>query len=64
MSQVERVEAALMKGQALTAKQIAARFRIASPRKVVSRVRARGHNVVLSEKTDTKGRVTRKYQMA
>ena len=63
MTQTKRVLAALQAGEELTAKQIAARFRIASPSKVVSNIRYEGHAVYLNKHTDTKGRVTHKYRI-
>ena len=63
MTQTKRVLAALQSGEELTAKQIAARFRIASPSKVVSNIRYEGHAVYLNKHTDTKGRVTHKYRI-
>jgi hypothetical protein len=63
MSQVLKVEAALQAGAELTAKQIAARFNIASPAKVVSLVRQRGNAVYLNTRTNKAGEVTRKYRI-
>jgi predicted ArsR family transcriptional regulator len=62
-TQTQRVFEALSTGEALTAKQIAARFNIASPRKVVSRLRHEGFPIYLNKHTDTKGRVTHKYRI-
>lgn len=62
-TQVDRVEAALLAGRELTAKQISAQFGVVSPRSVISAVRQRGNAVYLNERTDTKGRVTRKYRI-
>lgn len=62
-SQVEKVETALLNGEELTAAQIASRFKAGSPRKVVSLVRQRGNAVYLNTRTDTKGRMTRKYRI-
>jgi len=63
MTQTKRVLAALQAGEELTSKQIAARFRIASPTKVVSNIRYEGHAVYLNKHTDTKGRITHKYRI-
>lgn len=63
MTQKERVLASLQKGNSMTAKQIAARFKIASPSKVISRIRQDGHNVQLAVHKDSKGRVTNKYSL-
>jgi hypothetical protein len=62
-SQVDKVENALLEGQELTAAQIASRFNVASPTKVISLVRQRGNAVYLNTRTDTKGRQTRKYRI-
>lgn len=62
-SQVEKVENALRNGEELTAAQIAARYQVASPRKVVSLVRQRGNAVYLNTRTDGSGRTTRKYRI-
>jgi predicted ArsR family transcriptional regulator len=63
MTQTKRVLEALLAGNELTAKQIASRFGIASPTKVVSLVRQEGYAVYLNKHTDTKGRVTHKYRI-
>jgi len=62
-TQVDRVEAALLAGRELTAKQISAQFGVVSPRSVISAVRQRGNAVYLNKRTDTKARVTRKYRI-
>lgn len=64
MSQKTKLIAALKKGQALTSKQIVSRLKIASPSKVVSRLRLDdGYNIRCSEHTDSKGRKTNKYAL-
>ena len=63
MTQTKRVLESLLAGNELTAKQIAARFGVASPTKVVSLVRQEGYAVYLNKHTDTKGRVTHKYRI-
>ena len=63
MTQTQRVLEALLAGNELTAKQISARFGVASPTKVVSLVRQEGYAVYLNKHTDTKGRVTHKYRI-
>lgn len=60
---VEKVLNALSSGQALTAKQITARYGLANPRDAVYTLRNEGYNIELVESTDTKNRTTRKYQM-
>lgn len=62
-TQVDRVRTALLSGQELTAKQIAARFNVGSPSKVVSLIRYEGYPVYLNKRVDTKGRVTHKYRI-
>jgi hypothetical protein len=63
MSQKDRVLDALMSGQELTAKQISARFGAGNPRAVIQNLRFEGFPIYLNERTDSKGRVTRKYRM-
>ena len=63
LTQTQRVLTALQSGESLTAKQIAARFKVASPRKIVSNIRYEGFAVYLNKHTDTKGRVTHKYRI-
>jgi len=63
MTQTDRVLAALQNGETLTAKQIAARFGIASPTKIVSLLRYEGFPIYRNKHTDTKGRVTHKYRL-
>jgi hypothetical protein len=62
-TQAQRVLEALKTGQELTAKQISARFKVASPSKVVSTLRFSGYPIYLNEHKDTKGRVTNKYRL-
>lgn len=63
MTQASKVLAALETGESLTAKQIAARFKVGSPRAVISQLRANGNAIYLNTHTDTKGRVTQKYRL-
>lgn len=59
---VDRVyDAIVLKGQKLTAKQIAARFNVANPRDTVYTLRNEGYPIEINKYVDTKGRVTRKY---
>lgn len=60
---VTKVLNALSSGQALTSKQITARYGLANPRDAVYTLRNEGYNIDLVEKSDTKGRTSRKYQM-
>jgi predicted ArsR family transcriptional regulator len=60
----ERLIEAFKAGQKLTAKQISARFGIANPTATISDLRLRvGHAVYANQHTDTKGRVSVKYQL-
>jgi predicted ArsR family transcriptional regulator len=58
-----RLLQALKEGTQLTAKQITARFGIANPTATVSALRYNGHAVYANRHTDTKGRVTTKYEL-
>jgi predicted ArsR family transcriptional regulator len=58
-----RLLQALKEGTQLTAKQITARFGIANPTATVSSLRYNGHAVYANRHTDTKGRVTTKYEL-
>lgn len=62
-SNTQRVYEALVKGEALTAKQISARFKLANPRAAISALRQEGYAIYLNTRKDTKGRVTKKYRM-
>lgn len=60
----ERLIEAFKAGQKLTAKQISSRFGIANPTATISDLRLRvGHAVYANQHTDTKGRVSVKYQL-
>ena len=64
MSQKNRLMTALMNGAELTSKQIRAQFNIASPTKVISRLRLEeGVAIYCNRREDTKGRVTNKFRM-
>lgn len=62
-TQAQRVLASLQTGRELTAKQIASSFKIASPSKVISKLRSVGYPIYLNERKDSKGRVTNKYRL-
>lgn len=62
-TQTQRVLDVFLAGEKLTAKQIAARFDIASPHKVVSLLRFEGYAIYRNKHTDTKGRVKHKYRL-
>lgn len=55
-------DALVLKGQDLTAKQIAARYGVDNPYNPIYELRNEGFRIRLLENTDTKGRVTRKYR--
>lgn len=64
MTKSERLVEALKTGEKLTAPQIKARFGIANPTATISDLRLRmGHAVYANTHTDTKGRVTVKYEL-
>ena len=62
-SAIDKAYAALvLNGEKLTAKQIAARYNVANPYDVVHTLRSEGYPIYLNQYTDSKGRVTNKYQ--
>lgn len=64
LTQKQKLHNALAKGQELTAKQITARFKIASPTKIISRLRHDDKLPVLTKRvTNTKGQEVFKYAM-
>ena len=63
MTNTARVLEVLEAGEALTAKQIGARFKIANPRATISSLRSEGYAIYLNQHKDTKGRVTNKYRL-
>lgn len=58
-----KVLTALESGQELTAKQIASRFGVGSPGRVVHSLRMAGNAIYLNTHTDTKGRTVNKYRL-
>lgn len=58
-----RVLEALQNGEALTAKQITARFGVKNPTATISDIRFAGYAVYANQHKDTKGRVSTKYRM-
>ena len=54
---------ALTEGQALTSKQIKARFGAGNPQAVIQALRFSGYSIYLNTNKDTKGRVTKKYRL-
>ena len=63
VTQQTRVVEALKAGEALTAKQISARFGAKNPTATISNIRYEGYAVYANQHTDTKGRVTTKYRL-
>lgn len=61
MNQKTKVLNALSKGTEITAKQLASRFKIASPTKVISLLRQEGYSIQLKQGVDSKGRTNSKY---
>lgn len=60
---IDRVyEALVIKGEKLTAKQIAARYSVANPYNTIYTLRMEGYPIYLNPHKDSKGRVTQKYQ--
>ena len=64
MTQKTKLSKAFKQGRALSARQISAQFRIASPRKIISLIRMEEGLAIHSRKhVDSKGRVTHKYRL-
>jgi Helix-turn-helix domain len=63
MTNTARVLDVLKAGEALTAKQITARFKIANPGATISALRAEGFPIYLNKHVDSKGRETSKYRL-
>ena len=63
MTNTDRVLEVLMAGEALTAKQISARFGIANARSTIHTLRTEGFPIYLNKHKDSKGRVTHKYRL-
>lgn len=63
MTVTTRLLNTLRTGEELTARQIAARFSVASPHAVVHELRSQGYAIYLNRRVDTKGRVTQKYRL-
>lgn len=62
-SKQSKVLSALTAGEALTAKQIEARFGVGNARSTVSALRMKGYPIFLNSHKDTKGRQTQKYRI-
>jgi hypothetical protein len=64
MTKIEKVMNALLSGEELTAKQIAARYNVANPTALISDLRLdHGFSVYLNRRVDTSGRETSKYRL-
>jgi predicted ArsR family transcriptional regulator len=63
MNKQQRLLEALTSGEKLTAKQIAARFKIANPTATISNLRYSGYAIDTNQYTDSKGRITTKYEL-
>ena len=63
MTNTDRVLEVLMAGEALTAKQITARFGVANARSTIHTLRTEGFPIYLNKHKDSKGRVTHKYRL-
>ena len=59
----DKVLNALMAGEQLTGKQIAARFGVGNARATVSALRMKGYPIYANTRTDTKGRSKTKYRL-
>lgn len=64
MSQGQRVLSAMQSGASMTAKQIAARFRVANPTAVITRLRSAGNSIVTTQRTNSKGETRSFYSLA
>ncbi len=62
-TKTEKVLTALEEGQELTSKQIASRFNVGSPGRMIHSLRMAGNAIYLNTHTDTKGRTTKKYRL-
>lgn len=63
MNTTTRLLTALQTGEELTARQIEARFRVASGRGLVHKLRTQGYPIYLNRRTNSKGEVTQKYRL-
>jgi predicted transcriptional regulator len=63
MTQKAKVLAALKTGEAMTAKQMKARFRVGNPYEVVRQLREDGFAVYCNEKKNSKGEVKSFYRL-
>lgn len=64
-SKINRVfNALIVDGQALTAKQIKARYRAGNPYQIIATLRQEGYDIELTETTNSKGQVVNKYALS
>lgn len=63
MTKTDRVLAALMAGEVLTAKQIEARFGVGNARATVSDLRMKGFAIYSNARTNSKGEVRNFYRL-
>ncbi len=63
ISKTSRLAHALQNGEQLTARQIAARYRVANPYNMVYTLRGEGANIELIARANSKGVVNRFYTM-
>ncbi len=65
MTQMDKLRRAFATGKSLTARQIASRYKIASPHKVISNLRNReGLNIQGKQFTTRSGHTALKYQLS
>ena len=55
-------KALVLKGEQLTARQIAARYKLANPYDAIYTLRKEGYPIYLNERKNSKGEVTNKYR--
>lgn len=63
MTKQARVTEALLNGEQLTAKQIAARFGVANPTATISNIRFSGIPVYANQRKNSKGEVVTRYRV-
>jgi hypothetical protein len=63
MTKQARVTEALLSGEELTAKQIAARFGVANPTATISNIRFSGIPVYANQRKNSKGEVVTRYRV-
>jgi|TARA_B110000879_G_scaffold207912_1_gene292512 hypothetical protein len=63
MTKQDRLLDALVSGEELSAKQIAARFGAGNPGSVVQMLRFQGHSIYLNKRTNSKGQTKGFYRL-